>query len=153
MKLTRPSKVYLALPTFFNMLPTFTSVFYLSSIYLLKNEQQLQCIFCDCPLTIDLYFWVLRHYSRENLLFCTVQTTQDLFIMLIYMYLYNYCKNASFKTKNVTFYSCTFYTQCLSNMIFINPSNETFNGAPSRIAPFPWISKKSRLTRNIADTA
>ena len=51
-------------------------------IYLLKSEQQPDCIYCDRPLTLYHIFWSVPTHFPAKLIFIKEQSIQDHFTMV-----------------------------------------------------------------------
>ena len=68
--------------------------------YLLQGEQQPECIFCDCPLTIQHIFLECSDtFSARNLLFGNVKTMHDLFTMFDVNVLLQFLQECDFYNK------------------------------------------------------
>ena len=72
----------------------------LTHTYLLKGEQQPECIFCDCLLTLDYIFLersdilTARNYVRTN-----VRTMQDLFTQANISDIFQFLQECDFYNK------------------------------------------------------
>ena len=72
----------------------------LTHIYLLKGEQQPECIFNDCPLTSHHIFLKCSDtLPARNLLLDNVQTLQYLFAQVNLSDIVQFCKSVIFTTK------------------------------------------------------
>ena len=78
--------------------------------YLLKGEQQPECIFCDCHLILHHIFLECSDTlpARNLLLLNNVQTLQDLWHRLISVIFCIFCRSVIFTTKFKDFYTFTF---------------------------------------------
>ena len=87
-----------------------TKNIYWTYSYLWKWEQQPECIFSDCPLTIqNIFCSVQTHFPCGNL-----QTVQDIFTMFnvhVLKITVFAIKNVIYTKRYKKFYSCTIYAQ------------------------------------------
>ena len=82
----------------------------LTHTYLLKGEQQPECIFCDCSLTLRPIFLERSDtLPARNLLLYNAQTVQDLFAKVNFSEILQFLLESDFTTNFKDFYTFNFF--------------------------------------------